>query len=111
MSESHREEGREINQCNISLRQKQKGDVEGYTPFHIDVFPRAQRVEAGQDSIAGHLDILHWKKKSTILIHSSSQDTFYCQHSNRLTDKKVKIIRIQKQEKCYHEGAGPEMFL
>lgn len=28
-------------------------------PLYIDVFPRAQRVQTGQDSIAGHLDIFH----------------------------------------------------
>ena len=30
-------------------------------PLHIDVLPSAQRIEAGQDSITGHLDIIHWE--------------------------------------------------
>lgn len=38
-------------------------NTEARIPFYIDVFSSAQCIEAGQDSIAGHLDIIHWGKK------------------------------------------------
>lgn len=48
------------------------------TPLHVDVLAGAQRVEAGQDSVAGHLNVLDWKKKDIDVRNKATTNKNLC---------------------------------
>ncbi len=65
----------------------------GLLPLHKHVLSCSQRVETGQDSVAGELHIIHWNKQK----HSSSTHLFFINNKHKKWKKTGGEGQIKRQ--------------